>query len=207
LHADFDKAYGLDVLLNNGKKYFPFGNPVIGHPFWRSDNSFSGDITVSGKTFKNQQLKYNLHRQEFMLTYTNFNGQQGQIILNNLVIDSVRVEKYLFIPNKLPVIREQFVQLIYQGKLSCYIGLSKELKFNSTGVNTGYKYTDANRTNYIVLNGIVHRFKKRSTFLGIFYGKNKAEIRKYLSSHRLRFRNIDENDLRKLVTYCEETIN
>lgn len=206
LRADFDKLYGLDVLLTNGKKYFPDNNPVIGNPFWRSNDPFLADLTISGKTFKNQSIKYNLNKQEFLLFYTNYNGQQGQIILNTSVIDSVNTAMYKFIPNVYPEINQQFVQLIHQGHISCYIGWYKELKFNTMGPYAGFEYTKDFRMPYLIYNGKVYHFTNKSSFLRIFNLKERASIRKYISSNRFRFRKMDESNLRKLIAYCDKTV-
>lgn len=206
LRNSFDQSYGLDVLLINGKKYFPNNNPTTGHPFWRNPDSFTGDISIAGKTFKDQLLKFELNKQEFILLYNNFNGQQGQIILNHASIDSIKTGTFLFIPNKWPDIKQQFVQVIFQGKISCYIGWYKELQFNSTGAHVGYQYFNDDRKFYIIMNGTVFQFHNKSTFLGIFKGKEKDLIRKYLSSNRFRFKKMDQNDLTKLITYCEEIL-
>ena len=206
LRADFDKLYGLDVLLTNGKKYFPDNNPVIGNPFWRSNDPFLADLTISGKTFKNQSIKYNLNKQEFLLLYTNYNGQQGQIILNTSAIDSVNTGTYKFILNVFPEIKQQFVQLIHQGHISCYIGWYKELKFNTLGPYAGFEYTKDFRMPYLVYDGKVYHFINKASFLRIFNLKERASIRKYISSNRFRFRKMDENNLRKLIAYCDETV-
>jgi len=207
LRADFDKLYGLDVLLNNGKKYFPDKNPIIGHPFWRSTDTFLADVTISGKTFKDQSLKYNLDKQDFLLVYTNYNGQQGQIILNTSVIDSVNGRSFSFVPNKYPEIKQQFVQLIYQGRLSCYIGWYKELKISSiNGTKSGYEFSDDFHKNYLVYKGTVYRFSNKSSFLRIFNKTERVSIRKYFSANRFIFRNLDDNKLRRLIIYCEEIL-
>ena len=206
LRADFDKLYGLDVLLTNGKKYFPDGNPVIGNPYWRSKNPFLADLTISGKTFKDQSINYNLNKQEFLLHYTNYNGQQGQIILNYSAIDSVNTGMYKFIRNVYPEIRQQFVQLVHQGHISCYIGWYKELKFNSLGPYAGLEYTKDFRMTYLVYNGTVYHFTNKSSFLRIFNLKERVSIRKYISSNQFSFRKMDENKLKKLITYCDETV-
>ncbi len=206
LRADFDKMYGLDVLLNNGKRYFPDNKPVIGYPFWRTNDPFLADITISEKTFKDQSLKYNLEKQEFLLFYTNFNGQQGQIILNSSAIDSVNAQTFKFIPNKYPEIKQPFVQMIYQGRLSCYIGWYKELKINNNGIKAGYQHSDDYHKYYLVYKGSVYRFSNKSTFLRIFDTTERVSIRKYLSSNRFRFKNVDDNNLRKLIIYCEKII-
>jgi len=206
LRADFDKLYGLDVLLTNGKRYFPDANPVIGHPFFRSKDPFLADLTISGKTFKDQRIKYNINKQEFLLFYSNYNGQQGQIILNTSAIDTVNTGMYKFIPSVLPEIKQPFVQLIHQGNLSCYIGWYKELKFNNFGPYAGYEYTKDFCTNYLVYKGKVYKFSNKNSFLRIFNLKERVFIRKFISSNRFRFKKMDENKLRKLITYCDETV-
>ncbi len=206
LRAGFDKLYGLDVLLTNGKKYFPDSNPAVGHPFWRSADSFVADLTISGRTFKDQILKYNLCKQEFILLYTNYNGQQGQIILNISAIDSVNSGMYKFVPNEYPEIRQQFVQEIHKGHLSCFIGWTKELKFNTMGPFAGYEYTKDSRINYLVYKESVYRFSSKSSFLRIFSSKDRTLVRKYISTNRIRFKKMDENSLKKLIGYCDKTI-
>ena len=207
LRADFDKLYGLDVLLNNGKKYFPDKNPIIGHAFWKSKDPFLADVTISGKTFTNHKLKYNLDKQEFILVYTNFNGQQGQIILNASVIDSIKGLSFCFIPNKYPEIKQQFVQMIYQGRLSCYIGWYKELKISSiNGIRSGYVFSDDFHKNYLVYKGTVCRFGDKSSFLRIFNKTERVSIRRYLSANRFTFKGLDDKKLRKLIAYCDEIL-
>jgi len=207
LRDDFDKLYGLDILLNNGKKYFPDKNPIIGHAFWKSKDPFLADVTISGRTFKNQSLKYNLDKQEFLLVYTNFNGQQGQIILNPLVIDSVNSRDFSFTTNKFPEIKQQFVQMIYEGRLSCYISWYKELKISSiNGIKSGYQFSEDFHKNYLVYKGTVFRFSNKSSFLRIFNKTERISIRKYFSVNRFTFNGLDDDNLRKLIGYCDEII-
>lgn len=206
LRADFDKLYGLDILLNNGRKYFPDKTKAIGHPFWKNKDIFLSDVTISGKTFKDQSLKYNLNDQEFILYSTNYNRQESQIILNSSAIDTIKTGEYKFVPSEFPEINQKFVQLIYKGHLSCYIGWYKELQCNSFGPKAGFEYTQEFRKYYLVYNGLVYRFKNKSSFLRIFNMSEKVIIRKYLSTNRFRFSKIDENKLRKLIIYCNNTI-
>lgn len=207
LRADFDKLYGLDVLLNNGKKYFPDKNPIVGHAFWKSKDPFLAAVTISGRTFKDQWLKYNLDKQEFLLIYTNFNGQQGQIILNTSVIDSVNGRFFSFVPNKYPEIKQQFVQLIYQGRLSCYMGWYKELKISSiNGIKSGYEFSDDFHKNYLVYRGAVYRFGNKSSFLRIFNKTERVSIRKYFSANRFTFKGLNDSTLKKLIAYCDEIL-
>ena len=206
LYTKFDKLYGSDVLLNNGKKYFPETNSAKGHPFWGGQESFPADLTISGKTFPYQQLKYDLHKQEFLLFYTDLNGQKCQIILNTPFIDSVKTENSLFVRNQYPEIVQPFVRLVYRGNISCYVGLKKELDFTNIGVNTGYGYSKEIRTYYLIFNKVVYQFRNKSTFLKIFPSPKRAAIRTQISLNRLKFKKIDEAKLRQLIVFCDNTV-
>ena len=207
LRTRYDESYGLDALLTNGKKYIPQDQAVKSHPFWKSEDVFSAIITVSGRTFSNQQLKYDLNKQQFVLFYTNYNGQPGQIILHNRMIDSISMGNSLFIPNSNPMIRQPFVQLIRKGMLTCTIAWSKDLVLNNMGQNAGYQYSKQHSQFYLNYNGSDHRFNNKSSFLRIFNPKERADIRKYLSSNRLKFKKMNDHDLRALIIFCEQTLN
>ncbi|HAH25203.1 MAG TPA: hypothetical protein DCL77_15835 [Prolixibacteraceae bacterium] len=206
LRIAFDQCYGLDVILTNGKKYFPDSTPVVGHPYWKSKETFLGSLTISGRTFMNQQLKYELNKQQFVLFYTNYNGQPCQIILNNTAIDSVRTGDCLFVPNKNPDIHQPFIQLISTGNLTCYIVWNKELNLNTMGATAGYEYTKDYSRYYLTYKGSDYRFKNKSSFLGVFNRKEKVSIRKYISSNGLKFKRMADNDLKKLIRFCEQTL-
>lgn len=206
LRADFDKLYGLDVILYNGRKYFPDSGPVSGQPFWRSKDSFTGDISISGKMYHNSLLQFNLYTQEFVLEYTNLNGQKSRIILNSESIDSVKFVDALFVPNKFPEIGQKFLQVIQEGEIQCFIGWYKEFSFKSGSLVSGFQYSDDLRTYYVVFHNQVKSFTGKSSFLRIFEGRKRTMIKKYISSRRISFKNLDENELRKLISYCENAI-
>lgn len=206
LHSVYDQMYGLDVTLNNGKKYIPDAAPVKGHPFWGGDAFFEADLTISGKTFRNRQLKYNLSKQEFLLHYTDLNGQKCQIILNSPFIDSVKTSGGLFVRNSCPEIELPFVKRIYQGKLACCVGLRKKLEFAAIGVNTGYSYSKESRTYYLVRSQKAEQFTNKASFVKLFPAGNRATIREKIARLRLKFKKMDEKLLKQLVEFCDHTV-
>ncbi len=203
LRGEFDKVYGLDVLLNNGRKYLAENSSIIGHPFFRSSMSLVGDISVAGKVFHKQRLRYNINKQELILVYTNFNNQQNQIILNSEVVDSFVVDKDIFVLNVFPEIPQKFIQFIYKGNLACYRGWNKELQFNSTGSKVGYQFVEAKCKNYLIYKGVVRQFKNKSSFLDIFEANRRSRIRKFISMNNIRFKEMDAEDLKLLVSFCD----
>lgn len=205
LYQKFDRMYGLDSDLHNGKKFIP-DVPSSGNPFWGGEGSFCGDITLSGKTFKNQQLKYNISKQDFLLLYTDDNGQKCQIVLNSALVDSVRSGKDLFVRNQYPETRFQFVKQIYRGRLHCFIALEKKLEFSPLGVNTGYSYSEETRSNFLVYKSHVQQFKHEASFVRIFPKEKRAVIRNKISGLKLKFRKLDEGLLRQLIEFCDRTV-
>ena len=205
VYQKFDRMYGLDPDLHNGKKFIPDA-PSSGNPFWGSEGSFCGDITLSGKTFKNQQLRYNISKQNFLLLYPESNGQKCQIVLNSALVDSVRSGKDLFVRNPCPETGSQFVKEIYRGRLHCFIVLEKKLELSQFGSNTGYSYSEETRTNFLLYKKQVRQFKREASFVRIFPKGKRAVIRNKISGLRIKFRKLDDGLLRQLVVFCDHTV-
>jgi hypothetical protein len=206
LRAEFDKLYGSDVILNNGRKYFPESVSVKGTPYWREQNAFVADVTVSGIKFPNQQLKYDIHKQKFILMHKGASGQQNQILLNTPFIDSVRAENILFVRNPYEAISQPFIQVIYQRGVSCVVSLKKDLDFTTIGVNTGYGYSKEIRTYFLIINDSVYEFNNKSDFVKAFPPANRAVIRNQISLLQLKFKKLDDIKLKQLVEFCDRTI-
>jgi len=205
VYQKFDLMYGLDSDLHNGKKFIPDA-PSSGNPFWGSEGLFYGDITLSGKTFRNQKLKYNISKQDFLLLYTDGNGQKYQIVLNSALVDSVRSGTDLFVRNPYPETGSQFVKEIYRGRLHCFIALEKKLELSPLGPNTGYSYSEETRTNFLIYKKQIQQFKREASFVRIFPKGKRAVIRSEISRLRIKFRKLDDGLLRQLVVFCDHTV-
>lgn len=205
LRVEYDKLYGSDILLNNGRKYIPTTTQAKGHPFL-FQQELVGSITVNGKTFSGQKLKFEINKQQFLLSYTDRNNQNYLLILNTPFIDSVRTADALFIRNNYAEIRQPFVQQIYNRQLKCFVSIHKDLDFTSMGVNTGYSYSKALKNYYLVFNGKVYQFSNKASFLKIFPAIRRTPIRARISKLQLKFRTIDDIKLKQLVEFCDLTI-
>ncbi|WP_159517873.1 hypothetical protein [Sunxiuqinia indica] len=208
LHAAFDQKYGLDMALYSGKKYSKEVHPIKGHPFWLNQDEFTAHVFIGGVAYPNQRLRYNLYKQEFILHYEDYNKLPHQIILNTEVIDSVRGKDFLFVKNALyPQINYPFLSVIYKEKLACYAAVKKELHFQSQGEIIGHEFSDQEREYYLILEDKVYPFQKKNTFLRIFPKKKKRAIRKYISSRRIKFKDISDEELKELIAFTERILN
>ncbi|WP_372652539.1 hypothetical protein, partial [Draconibacterium sp.] len=141
LKQEYDKQYGLNSILINGKKSSTYYLDHYGHPFWRSDKEFWADIFLESKRFEAQRVKYNIEKQEFILNFTNLNGAEKQIILTPSIVDTIVINEYIFIPNTNKKIKPAYVQLIYSNKVKCTKGWYKNLVVaKDVSSRSGFKY-------------------------------------------------------------------
>ncbi|WP_372650862.1 hypothetical protein [Draconibacterium sp.] len=199
----YDELYGLDVLLHNGQKEFPYYMGHHGHPFWRSEKPFEADVVINGKKFSKQLLNYNIEKQDFILTYTDFNGGVKRLVLNVSAIDSVYTGDLIFVPAHNEDILPRFVQLIYDNRIKCFKGWNKELKVaNNVHSASGFQYNKT-RTDFFLYDGVtINKFHNGKSFLQCFEKRNHPEIKKYLSQHTIRFKDLSDVDLQNLLAFC-----
>jgi len=200
----YDSLYGMDPQLFNGIKYFPEHSLARGYPFWQDNQPMKADLVYSGRYYKNLKIKYNLYIQEFILEYADQFGGLQQLILNRSNIDSVFINNTLFIRNKYSDIKEYFLQVIHEDKISCYFTWKKEYRFNNTGVEVGHEYSDEMVTSYIVKNGRVYVFANNRSFLKIFPEDSRDSIREYMKDNRINVKKKMQADVKKLCVFCNK---
>lgn len=207
LRNEYDQLYGLDMLLYNGKKYFSDFNPIQGHPFWGRNDYFKGDIYLKGKVFRNNLLKYDLLKQEFILSYTSNGEQHHPIVLTSALIDSIRTQDAIFVQNNYPEIPQTFVQKIHQGKVSCYISWIKTKYEKLYNNYVRIAVSKEKKDYYLVLDSRANSFHNEKTFVKVFSKKNQKKIKKYLNDNKIRFKGISDKELEQLVLFSESLIN
>ncbi|RKD91571.1 hypothetical protein [Mangrovibacterium diazotrophicum] len=204
LRQKYDEKYGLDVLLNNGRKYFPNNNPAKGHPYWETATPLRADLTVAGKFFPAQKVKYDLHTQQFVLIYLDENSREQDLVINNEAVDTIKIKEAVFIRNKFSEPAQPYLQVIHEGEIGCYISWSKMLQYNRSGTNIGYEYTAEKKNYFLLREGQLYRFSSKSNFLKIFPKEEKTKLKKYMVSNHIRFNKMSTNQLQTLIEYGED---
>ena len=199
----YDELYGLDVLLHNGQKEFPYYMGHHGHPFWQSEKPFEADVVINGKKFNKQLLNYNIEKQDFILTYTDYNGGVKRLIINASAIDTVSAGNLIFVPTYNEGNLPRFVQLVYDNQIKCFKGWSKMLKVaNNVQSASGFQYNKTHTEFYLYDGNKARKFHNRKSFLQCFEKPNYPEIKEYIAKHSIRFRKLSDVDLQKLLAFC-----
>ena len=207
LREEYDKQYGLDVLLHNGKKDNLYYKKYGSHPFLFSEHAFEADLVLSGERFNNKRVKYNLEKQEFLLLFENYKGASLQIVLIPEVIDSIISNNAVFVKSPSAKIKYQFVQVIYSGDIQCYIAWHKYLIFKGKEAGpSGYAYLRERKHLFIVNDNIVFRIDKKKDLLKAFDREYKADIRKYIVKNGPKFKKMSNPQLKGLIIHCEQLL-
>lgn len=193
--------YGLNQELFNGYQYYKRFVQYKGDPFFPDDTFYEGSVTIRGVPYNHVGLKYNTYTQDLILEYTDFQGRYNQLRLNNIHIDSFRLENYCF--QKLHLFGEDplFYQVVSSGPVTCYIHWTKNIHSTSDDLQYSHEYTGVLGTYYLSCRGEITTFSNRKTFISIFPELMQREIKRYLKHQSLSFREAGSADIQNLVNY------
>jgi hypothetical protein len=198
----FDRSYGSDYNLLNGKYYqMPYIN-AIGHPFFNSDQFRKGSLLVNGVYYDVVMIRYDLYNQSVVLMHIDYSGRMVQLELSTEFIDEFTLDGKLFRKMSFPETGIRFFQVVYTGEISCYLTWKKNLVFMSTSVTNPYTFTSQSRKVYLYVSGQLRFIKSVSSLIEIFGSQYKKEIRRYKRRHGINLRNVSDESLRQLIEYC-----
>jgi hypothetical protein len=199
----FNNRYGLDVLLHQGKLYYPDINVANGHPFFGDDGVTVGDIVIEGKKYVDQKLKYNIYLQEIILVFNDLIGAEKQIVIDNDKIDTVYYGKQVFIKNQYPKIGKAFVQLVSNNAIPCYIAWGKNKEISSTVGVRGYSYSNEKKAYYLFYHSNLYQFRNNKSFMSIFPEDQQKLIKAYLKANKYKIGKINPEQLKQLIDFVE----
>lgn len=205
VREEYDQLYGLDISLYSGKKNLVYYLNHHGHPYWQSDKPITGDLVIDGKRYNNQMLSFNIEKQEFVLTYLDYNKGKNQLIINPERIDTVLLDNVVFIRNHNKELNSVFVQVLYSNKIECYKIWRKDLEISKkVKSSSGLAYTKEQTDLFLLKDKKAHRFYNKKSFLHFFDKIYWNSIKKYISENNIKFRKISDEKLSTLIKYCED---
>jgi len=206
IQQNFDAFYGLNSELINGIKYFPQYSNARGSAFWEGDEPHMARLVLNGMVFLNQKIQYDINRQEFILTYKDQIGAESKIVINHQILDSVIIDNHTFIKSNNKNIDQRFIEVLYQGIISGYLGFKKEVKFVSAGNESGYVYSKQKITNYLVYQNQVFHFKNNRSFLKVTPDVIRLSVNEYLRKNKITIRNASNEDIKMLFEYANQLL-
>jgi hypothetical protein len=95
---EFDRIYGPDPLLYNGKKYIYFLPPGTGgHQFLAQPEFTEGEVIIKQIRFSRVSLNYDIYNQQLLLEYPDETGANGIIEVSKAWLDGFHLAGMDFI--------------------------------------------------------------------------------------------------------------
>ena len=195
------RAYGQDQELVNGLQYYNRHPRSLGHPYLLEGWVHQGSVRIRGKFYNNIWLKYDIHAQQIEVEYQTINGADNQVILVSDRVNDFYIKSYYFKKLKLEegLEDEQFYQIIGGGRLVWYIRWEKKLVPISGDPRFIEEFTSPKRHYLLELDGSVHPFSNKKSFVDLFPESVQKDIKKLIKSNQLQIRSASTEQLELFI--------
>jgi len=196
-----DWAYGQDQELVNGLQYYNRHPRSLGHPYLLEGWVHEGSVRIRGKFYNNIWLKYDIYVQQLEVEYQTINGADNQVVLVSDRVNEFYIGSYYFKKLKLEeeLDDEQFYQIIGGGRLVLYIRWEKKLVPISGNPRFIEEFTSPKRHYLLELDGSVHPFSNKKSFVDLFPESVQKDIKKLIKSNQLQIRNASTEQLELFI--------
>ena len=198
-------AYGQDQELVNGLQYYDRHPRSQGHPYLLEGWVHQGSVNIRGKLYSNIWLKYDIFVQQVEVEYRTMNGADNQVILVSDRVNEFSIENYFFRKLKLveeleeELEQEQFYQVIGEGRLVWYIRWEKKLIPISGDPRFIEEFTAPKRHYVLELDGSIHTFNTKKSFVQLFPESVQKDIKKLIKSSQIQIRTASTEQLELFI--------
>lgn len=197
--AQYNKVMNPQSAIYNGNEYIQHDFRIKVHPYFQSDSLQKGSVTYYSVEYNDIPMGYDIVRDEIFIRHLD-GGYRMR--LNSEKVDRFSFNGHQFVRltgDSLIGVRTGFYDLLYSGRTQV---LSHRVKAVVEDISTGvYKAEYIPKDEYwIRRDQRYYPVKTLGGALGV-YGDKKKELRKYLRTERIKFK---ENKEKTLVLLARE---
>ncbi|MEA1887417.1 MAG: hypothetical protein U9N72_09420 [Bacteroidota bacterium] len=204
---ELDKIHGADQRLVSGPFYHQahYGS-LIGYPFCINEEWKTGQVKLSGITYDNLLLRYDIVSNELVLNTINLNNTPWQISLKTSDISSFKMDnrEYVVFPGSQDEDKPVFCELVSSGHVDFLLLTTKELRITVSG-GSDYEYKKYYK-NYLSKDNTLVRFRGRRSLFKLFPDLRK-ELRQYISQQGLLLGKKNTSGRALLIDYCNKILS
>ncbi len=198
----------VDPLIQNGIYYvYPYYN-AEGHPFLGDKEFKTGTVIFRDKLYDGIGLNYDIFNQQVILSRKSGDVFQMTLLPENFV-SGFSIENRLFRSESFDQQPTQYYQVVAEtGTLSCYYSWYKNrLESRNSGDYMIFSFSDPKRRNYLILKGILYRYKNNRSFIKAFPEPARATIREYMKENRIQVGEVNDTLMNEVIRYCHTTLD
>jgi hypothetical protein len=201
------REYGPDQILINGLYPEDYIMDALGHPFFQDTIFHPGYVILHNQKFDNLFLQYNIFDQNIIVSQPGYENNPFQIIPPNKFISEFKINNRIFRKFCFDGVNENFFQVIYDGKIKCLYSYVKNRYISyHTPKYSSFKFTKEIRRSYLLIDQELYEYNKVGSFLRYLPEKVKPEIRAYCKKEKLRLSKSSDQEIGKLMEFCETEI-
>jgi hypothetical protein len=202
-----EKEYGPDPVLINGLYPEDYILDAIGHPFFKDTLFHRGYVVVHNQKFDNVSLQYNIFDQNIIVSQSVKGSTSLMVIPPDKFISEFRFDDKVFRKLSFNGVGEDFYQVVYDGKIKCLFSFAKKryVSYHNQKYSS-YTFTKDLRKMYLLIDQKFIEFEKAGSFFKCFPEKARPEIKAYCKNKKIRFSRSSEQEIAKLVEFCETGI-
>jgi len=204
--AHFEAQWGPHPFLASGLVYVPLHAGAEGHPFYQSPGWQPGEVYLKGEHFPDLALRYELVTDQLLLHANLPGGAQAAIVLNAQLVDSFRLANQVFVQAQhtgLPDPAATYYSRGYAGDMVLYLGYSKRFLAQYSALAPAGTYAQLTTEYLLLQDGVAYPIPNRRALLRHF-APIKKELRRYLRTHRLRYKQASLSEWNALMKFCDE---
>ena len=204
LNTYIHEKHGFDQNLINGILYYDKYKNVLNHPFYTGEELLPGSVVISGVSYEDVQINYDIYSQYLVLEYPVASGSSYKIIISPEHTDAFNLDGNYFEKLILDDRGPLFYQLIRVNGLICYIHWEKK-KVTKSYQLTDY-FTEPNQRCYLDYYGKLSPFSNRRNFVSLISGVPKKEIKRYIRKNVIQLSDGTPEQLEDLLQFISSSI-
>ena len=194
-----ERAYGQDQELVNGLQYYNQHPRSLGHPYLHDGLLNQGSVNLRGKLYTGLWLRYDIYDQHVEVEYRTMGGSYNQVILVNDRIRYFIIGSSYFERLELEEGKPRFYQVLGQDIMVWYIHWERNLVPKSGDVRFIEEYTSPKRTYLLKLNGELHPFSSKKSFVQLFPKDIQKDMKKLIKSNQIQIRSASPEQLELFI--------
>ncbi|MBN2666425.1 MAG: hypothetical protein JXR67_07935 [Bacteroidales bacterium] len=187
-------------VLYNGRAWRNIYYKIQGDQFLFNSGFIPGSVTMRGRTFQGQSVRYDCYNDELLL----LTGKGIILQLNKELVDGFTLEhnnrSFIFRHFKTDTVSSLtgFLNVLSEGNASLYVKYSKEVLI--LAIENRYDIFTETIRMFVEKDGIITRIGNRGTLLRLLADR-KQQVRNYMKSNSLRFSKKDPESIRPVIDY------
>jgi len=197
--STFDKSYGLDQTLYNGKKYSYFlPEGTQGNQYLLSPQYIRGSVTIKGRCYEGTDLNYDIFNQQLLLQYKDLSGAVRVIEVSKAWLEGFRMGDRQFDyadlgegPRFYQTLGDRPVKILYLWR--------KDLSQDATVGSSSYFFSSAVRESCLWKDGKLQPFRNNQGLVRLFEKARWPEIKSYLRKNRIKVRKASDHTVATMI--------